>query len=403
MRGRSPAEQVSILSERCVDVIAAGELERRLAQRPALRVKLGIDPSGPLLHLGHAVVLRKLREFQDLGHQAILVVGDFTARIGDPTGRPDSRKPREPAQIASDMASYAAQAALILDMDRAQVRYNGEWLGKLDFADVIRLSAKVTVARMLERDDFTKRHLAGVPIGLHEFMYPLAQAYDSLFLESDVELGGTEQLFNLLMGRRLQEEHAQAPQICMTLPILEGTDGIQRMGKSLDNYVALRDDAPSMFGKIMSLPDHLLERYWRLASGVTAARCDSVLADLAAQRLSPRDAKLALAQEIVSLYHGRDAGAAAAENFRKTVVRKEMPETIPEFSLGSGVDGAAITKVIVELGWAKSAREAQRLVQQGAVKIDGARCEDIRRTEASWIGKVIQKGNHQYARIGRRP
>ncbi|MDQ2818466.1 MAG: tyrosine--tRNA ligase [Candidatus Eremiobacteraeota bacterium] len=393
----------AVLRSRCVEVFAAGELERRLVEGRPLRVKLGIDPSGPLLHLGHAVVLRKLREFQDLGHQAILVVGDFTARIGDPTGRPDARKPREPADIAADMQSYAAQAGSILDMSRAHVRYNGEWLSKLEFADIIRLSAKVTVARMLERDDFTKRYSAGTPIGLHEFMYPLAQAYDSVALQADVELGGTEQLFNLLLGRRLQEEFGQAPQVCMTLPILEGTDGVQRMGKSLENYIALGEQPPLMFGKVMSLPDELIERYWRLATTFDRRSCDELAAEMTAGRLSPRDAKFRLATEIVALYHGRTAAASAAENFEQTVVRKELPEAVPAVRLLNGGEPLTLTKVIVAIGWAKSTREAQRLVGQGAIKIDGVRCDEPRRVERSWAGKVLQKGNHQYGRIVTEP
>ncbi len=389
------------LVERCVDVISPDELADRLRLGRPLRVKLGIDPSGPMLHLGHAVVLRKLRDFQDAGHQAILIVGDFTARIGDPTGLSNARKPRSAEEIRADMQSYAEQAGLILDMRRAIVRYNSEWLAPLSFADVINLAGKITVARMLERDDFTKRFASGSPIGLHEFLYPLSQAYDSVAIEADVELGGTEQLFNLMVGRRLQEESRQPAQICMTLPILEGTDGVQRMGKSLNNYIALRDVPEQMFGKVMSVPDTLIMRYYRLATTLVAAECDRLEAQLQAGDVSPRDAKVRLAQEIVATYHGPEAAREARGHFEKTVVRKELPDEIAEHRLASDAEGVSLTKLLVQIGWAKSNREAQRLIEQGAIKVDGERVMPARESD-SWNGKVLQKGNHQFIRIVKR-
>lgn len=396
---RSTEEQLDLLTERCVDVVSRDDLAARLKEGRPLRVKLGIDPSGPMLHLGHAVVLRQLRAFQDCGHKAVLVVGDFTARIGDPTGRESSRKPRTREEIEADMRSYAEQASSIIDIGAAELRYNSDWLGKLGFADVIALSGTTTVARMLERDDFSKRYAEGAPIGLHEFLYPLAVAYDSVFLDADVELGGTEQLFNLLMGRRLQDDLDKRPQICMTLPILEGTDGVQRMGKSLNNFIALRDEPSQMFGKIMSLPDALLERYWRLAAARPKEETDALLADLAAGTLSARDAKVKLAQEIVRLYHGEAAAAAATENFVKTVVRKEMPEHVPVFSLPPELRDVSLARVLVAAGLAESNRDAVRLIGAGAIKVDGARVEDAKRAESDWRGKVLQKGNHQFVRL----
>jgi len=395
----SPDEQVQFLAERCVDVVTREDLAARIKDGRPLRVKLGIDPSGPMLHLGHAVVLRQLRAFQDCGHKAILVVGDFTAQIGDPTGRDNSRKPRSREEVEADMVSYSEQAAEIIDIDSAEVRYNSEWLGKLTFADVIGLCAHTTVARMLERDDFSKRYAEGASIGLHEFMYPLAVAYDSVVLDADVELGGTEQLFNLLMGRRLQNDMGKRPQICMTLPILEGTDGVQRMGKSLNNYIALRDEPAQMFGKIMSLPDALLERYWRLAAARPKDATDAVLADLSAGTLSPRDAKMALAGDIVGLYHGAAAASSALAHFEKTVVRKEMPDEIPSFALPADLRDATLAKVLVAAGLAESNRDAQRLIAAGAIKVDGARIDDAKHTAADWRGRVLQKGNHQFARL----
>ncbi len=392
-------QQLDVLVDRCVDVISHDDLAVRLREGRPLRVKLGIDPSGPMLHLGHAVVLRKLRQFQDLGHEAILIVGDFTAQIGDPTGLSAARKPRSIEEIRADMRSYAGQAALILDIERASVRFNSEWLAPISFADLIGLSAKITVARMLERDDFTKRFQSGAPIGLHEFLYPLSQAYDSVAVKADIELGGTEQLFNLMMGRRLQEEFGQPPQICMTLPILEGTDGVQRMGKSLNNYIALRDEPAQMFGKVMSIPDELLGRYYRLGTTLTTAECEGIERELAQGKLTPRDAKVKLAGEIVRLYHGEAAAQAAREHFERTIVRKELPDEMPTHTLVADGEPATVGRLLVLVGWAASNREAHRLVQQGGIKIDGKRVDDVRHAESSWDGKVLQKGNHQFVRI----
>lgn len=388
-----PRAQVEALCRRCVDVVTREDLTRRIATGKPLKVKLGIDPSGPMLHLGHAVVLRQLRDFQDFGHEAILVVGDFTAQIGDPTGRLNARKPRTREEIESDMRSYAQQASAIIDIARTRVVYNSEWLSKLTLADIMSLVAKTTVARMLERDDFSKRYAEGSPIGLNEFLYPFAVAYDSVVLDADVELGGNEQLFNLLMGRRLQDDLGKPPQICMTLPILEGTDGVQRMGKSLNNYIALGDEPNDMFGKVMSVPDGLLERYWKLT---TTASDEEIAQHLAA---GPRDAKVALAAAIVTLYRGHEAARSAREHFERTVVNKELPDEVRELKLAADDAGANVSKLLVLAGFAPSNREAQRLVAQGAVKIDGVRVDDARHTEPSWDGKVLQKGNHQFVRL----
>lgn len=386
-------QQMRVLTRTSVDVVTRDQLAARIAEGRPLRVKFGIDPSGPLLHLGHAVVLRQLRAFQDLGHLAILVVGDFTARIGDPTGRVNARKPRTRQEIEADMRSYADQASAILDIERAQVVYNSTWLGKLTTAEFLEIISKTTVAQMLEREDFSKRYAEGSPIGLDEFLYPFAVAYDSVQLEADVELGGTEQLFNLLMGRKLQEEAGQKPQICMTSAILEGTDGVQRMGKSLNNYIAFREPPNDMFGKVMSIPDTLLERYWRLTTTASDEAIDQALA------LGPRDAKVRLATEIVSLYHDPGAAEAARRHFDRTVVNKELPDEIPPLHVPAGDSGANVARLLVLAGFAPSNREAQRLVQQGAVKIDGDRVDDPRHVPSSWHGKVLQKGNHQFVRV----
>lgn len=378
--------QLDVLCGRTVDVVTREDLRARLAEGKKLRVKLGIDPTGPMLHLGHAVVLKKLRDFQDFGHEAILLVGDFTAQIGDPTGRENARPPRTKEQIEADMASYVEQAAAIIDVKAATIVYNSAWLAPMSLAQVTGLAGKVTVAQMLERDDFSKRYAAGQPIGLNEFLYPVSVAYDSVALEADVELGGTEQLYNLLLGRKLQGEHGQRPQVCITLPILEGTDGVRRMGKSLDNFIALRDAPNDMFGKVMSVPDAVLPRYWELAA--FAARPEGMH--------NPRDEKMALAQRIVELYHGAEAARAARDNFERTVVRKETPADVPEHALAGST---SLCKLLVDLGWAASNREAQRLVEQGAIKLDGERMSDYRSSANGWHGKVLQKGNHQFVRL----
>lgn len=392
-------QQLDALCDGCVDVVTRDDLERKLEQGRPLRIKLGIDPTGPLLHLGHAVVLRKLRQFQDFGHEAILIVGDFTGQIGDPTGRQETRKPRSREEIEEDMRTYAHQAALVIDVNKARVKYNSEWLARLSFAQVIDMCKRITVARMLERDDFSKRFNEGAPIGLDEFLYPLSVAYDSVATQADVELGGTEQLFNLLAGRRMQEDVGQSPQVCITLPIIEGIDGVARMGKSLNNYIALREAPNDMFGKVMSIPDSVLVRYWRLATMASKETCETIERELAAGTLAPRDAKVRLAQAIVSLYHGEEVAAQAREYFERTVVRKELPDSVPPFHVPPSPEPMPVAKLLVLLGWAESNREAQRLVQQGAIKIDGERVADAKRADASWDGRIIQKGNHQFARL----
>ena len=396
-------EQLAYLKKGLADLIREEELRERLVRSEKtgipLRVKAGFDPTAPDLHLGHTVLLRKMKHFQDLGHTVIFLIGDMTGIIGDPTGRNTARPPMTREEINRNAETYKAQVFKVLDPEKTEVRFNSEWLGRLQFEDVVRLCSKYTVARILERDDFSKRYAEGAAIGVHEFLYPLAVAYDSVVLDADVELGGNEQLFNLLMGRRLQDDMGKRPQICMTLPILEGTDGVQRMGKSLNNYIALREQPAQMFGKVMSLPDALLERYWRLAAARPKAETDALLADLAASTLSPRDAKLKLAEEITLLYHGADAASAAFANFEKTVIRKEMPDEVPTFALPDDLRAATLAKILVAAGLAESNRDAARLIGAGAVKIDGARVDDIKRTEGDWRGKVLQKGNHQFVKL----
>lgn len=400
MPSLSVDDQLAELMRGVADALPAGGLRARLETSARtgvpLLVKLGCDPSRPDLHLGHAVVLRKLRGFQDLGHRAVLIVGDFTATIGDPSGKSKTRPPLTAEEARANGRSYFEQAALVLDTapDKLAVVHNSDWLGPMTFADVVRLASNVTVARMLERDDFQNRYRAGEPISLHEFLYPLAQGQDSVHLRNDVELGGTDQTFNLLVGRALQEAAGLDPQVCLTLPILEGTDGVQKMSKSLDNAVGLTDAPEQMYGKLLSIPDAVLPRYAALASDVPTADLPA-FAEQAAR--DPRNAKHDLALRIVALYHGADAAQAARAHFEQTVVRRDEPDEMDEVAL----DGpTGIVDLIVRAGFAASNGEARRLVQQGAVRLGGEPVADAQATVDASAGPVVLKvGKRRYARL----
>ena len=401
-----PEDQLRQIRRGVADILPEDALVEKLtravqANRP-LTVKLGVDPTRPDLHLGHAVVLRKLRQFQDLGHRAVLIIGDFTAAIGDPSGKSKTRPPLSDDEIADYAETYIAQAEAVLDTDPERLRIvrNSEWLRPMAFADVIRLAGQTTVARMLERDDFSKRYAAGQPISLHEFLYPLAQAQDSVHLAADVELGGTDQTFNLLMGRALMEAAGQEPQVCLTLPILEGTDGVQKMSKSLDNYIGLTEAPEEMYGKTLSIPDALIGRYVELATDVPTEelpRWRAYAAD------DPRNAKHDLALAIVRMYHGEDAARAARAHFEKTVVQGDVPEDLPEIAPETGSGEVGLLELIRLAGFASSNSEARRLVQQGAVTLDGEKAEDpariVRLDEAAPF--VLKVGKRRYARVVR--
>lgn len=347
------------------------KLERSRENGKPLRIKLGIDPSAPHLTLGHSIPLRKMRQFQDLGHTGVLVVGDFTRRIGDPSGRTSTRPPMAEGDIHRFMESYQEQAFKILDRERTEVRYNSEWLGKLSFADVIGLTAKYTVARMLERDDFAKRYAEGQPVSVLEFLYPLAQAYDSVAIEADVELGGSDQLFNLLVGRDIQREYGQEPQVVMTVPLLVGIDGERAMSQTTGNYVGINESAHEMFGKILSIPDTLISPYFYFLTDVDMQGVESLIHE------SPRDAKRALAREIVTMYHGSEPATAAQEEFDRIHVRHERPSDVPQVELDRALlkaDGRIwIIDLLYAAGLAKSRGEAKRLIQQGGVKVNEER------------------------------
>ncbi len=393
-------DTVNDLMRGVADALPAGALRARLAGSETtgtpLTVKLGCDPSRPDLHLGHAVVLRKLRQFQDAGHRAVLIVGDFTATIGDPSGKSKTRPALTTEEARANGQSYFEQAALVLDTaeEKLTVVHNGDWLGAMTFADVVRLASNVTVARMLERDDFQNRYRAGEPISLHEFLYPLAQGQDSVHLGADVELGGTDQTFNLLMGRALQEAAGQAPQVCLTLPILEGTDGVQKMSKSLDNAIGLTDAPEDMYGKLLSIPDALIARYAELASSIPTADLPA-FAERAAT--NPRDAKHDVALNIVALYHGQAAADAARAHFEQTIIHKAEPDDMPDVPLG-GPTG--IVEAIVAAGFAASNGEARRLVAQGGVHVAGETVDAAHHVVDVSAGPlVLRVGKRRYARL----
>jgi len=367
-------KQVEILKRNVVDLVSEEELLERIKKKGRLRVKLGVDPSRPDLHLGHAVVLRKLREFQNFGHTVILIIGDFTARIGDPSGRSKTRPMLSKEEVQRNAQTYAEQAFKILDISKTELRFNGEWLDKLNFEDVIRLAARYTVSRMLERDDFWKRYQAGEPISISEFLYPLAQGYDSVAIEADVELGGTDQYFNLIVARHIQQSYGQKPEIVMTMPIIEGTDGHLKMSKSYGNYVAFNDPPEEMYGKIMSIPDHLILKYMRLLTNVDDKIIEEYKAKMEKREVNPRDVKMHLAREIVASFYDQKKAVEAEEKFVKVFRRKEVPEDIPEVAVEAVFNPIDL---LVNVGAASSRSEAKRLIMGGGVKLDGKVIKDF--------------------------
>ena len=389
---------VELLIEGCDHVSTREELEQRLTAGMRLHVKFGIDPTGNELHLGHAVVLHKMQQFIELGHRVTLLIGDYTARIGDPSGRSDARPPMTGEQIEENMKTYREQAGKVLDLERTEVMYNSTWLAPLRTEDWIRLLSRVTVAQILEREDFNKRFESQTPISLHELLYPVAQAFDSVAMHADVELGGNDQLFNLLLGRLYQVDAGQHPQICMTLPILEGTDGVRRMGKSLNNYISLIEPATEQFGKLMRLPDALIGRYARLAAFWPKPDVDALERDLGADRIQPMDAKKRVAESIVQKYHGLDAARNAREHFEKTVQRRELPDEMPTLQ---ALRAHKIGDLLVHAGFAESKRAAERLVRQGGVRIDGTPVSDPNADLDSRQSFVLSVGARRFVKIVR--
>ena len=373
------------------------ELEERLKLGRPLRVKVGFDPSAPDLHVGHTVIINKMRQFQDLGHTVIFLIGDFTGMIGDPTGKSATRKPLTPEQIQENAATYARQVYRILDEEKTEVRFNSEWLNALGADGMIRLAARYTVARMLERDDFETRYKSGQPIAIHEFLYPLAQGYDSVELKCDVEMGGTDQKFNLHVGRHLQQHYGQPPQVIITLPLLEGLDGVQKMSKSLNNYVGITEAPDEMFGKLMSISDELMWRYYDLLSFRGNAEIASLKAEVAGGR-NPRDVKFLLCEEIIERFHGRAEAVAAREAFIARFQQGEMPEDIPEKTLETGGDGIGIAAALSRCGLTASNSEAFRMIQQGGVRIDGEKVDDRGLQLPPGFSGILQVGKRKFCK-----
>lgn len=377
----------------------AQKIERSLKTQKPLHIKLGCDPSRPDLHLGHAVVLSKMRQFQDLGHLAILLIGDFTGMIGDPTGRSKTRPALTLEETRVNGQSYVEQATHVLSKDRLKLVYNSEWLGKMSFTDVVALTGKFTVAQMLERDDFSKRYKAGEPISIHEFLYPLAQGYDSVALEADVELGGTDQKFNLLVGRELQRAYGKEPQCILTMPILEGTDGIEKMSKSLGNYIGITDSPREMFGKTMSIPDALIARYFRYGAFASEAAIKQMETGLQDGSLHPRNAKVQTAMAIVARYHGEAAGQAAFDEFERMFVKKDLPDEIESIALAMEQPVMPIVDVMVLASLVPSKSEARRLIQGGGVSVDGERISDVGATADFGAERLLKVGKRKFLKI----
>jgi tyrosyl-tRNA synthetase len=386
----SPGEVARFLTRNAVDALPQGELERQLAKGRPLRVKLGVDPTTPDIHLGHTVVLRKLREFQDLGHTVVLIVGDYTARVGDPSGRSATRPQVDPAEVDRNAETYERQAFKVLDPDRTELRRNGEWLD-MPMEDLFRLARTSTVAQLLERDDFQKRYAAGEPISILELLYPLMQGYDSVAIKSDVELGGTDQSFNLLLAREIQKAHGVEPQSMLTMPILPGIDGVQKMSKSLGNYVGVDEPPEEMFGKLMRVPDEVMPVYYAL-----------LLNDPLDESLSPRDAKRAMARALTARYHGDEAARAAEERFDTLHVRRELPDEIEEFAFSADNGEVHIPALLAE-AFGLSRSEGRRLLAQGGVKVDGAELDDSRLDVPAddLDGVVLQVGKRRFKRLRR--
>jgi tyrosyl-tRNA synthetase len=397
---RDADEQLRVIRSGIADLVPAADMKRKLDENRPLRIKLGVDPTAPDLHLGHAVPLRKLRQFQDLGHTVVLIIGDFTALIGDPSGRNSTRPPLTREQIDSNAQTYVDQAFKILDPDKTELRRNSDWLAALGFADLLKLTSQFTVARILERDDFSKRYESQQSISLHEFLYPVAQAYDSVAVQADVELGGTDQLFNLLAGRELMEKQGMKPQVALTLPLLEGTDGVQKMSKSYGNYVGLTDAADEMFGKVMSIPDELMPKYFRLCTSVPVDEVEAIESALAAGTEHPNRVKRRLGREIVTLYHEAEAARAAEEAFDRVFKEHKAPADIPDIEVELEEE-VYVPRLLQQLGLAASAGEGRRLIDQGGVKLDGTPLESALYTcaRARVEGAVIQVGKRRFARV----
>ena len=390
-------QALELISRGTEEIIKVEDLQKKLESGRTLRIKVGFDPTAPDLHIGHTVIINKMRQFQDLGHEVTFLIGDFTGMIGDPTGKNVTRKPLTKEQVQENAETYATQVFKVLDREKTRIRFNSEWMSALGSEGMIRLAAKYTLARMLERDDFENRYRSGQPIGMHELLYPLAQGYDSVMLKSDVEMGGTDQKFNLLVGRHLQQQYGQEPQVIITLPLLEGLDGVQKMSKSLDNYVGITEAPDDMFGKLMSISDEMMWRYFDLLS----FRSNDELAALkqrVADGANPRDIKFLLCEEIVERFHDRAAAERARETFIARFRGGAMPDDIPEKTLQAGEDGIGIANALTQCGLTSSNSEAFRMIKQGGVRIDGDKVSDRSLHLQSGFNGILQVGKLKFCK-----
>lgn len=395
---KSVEEQLKIIAKGADEIIDVEDLKKKLERSKEtgkpLTVKLGLDPTAPDIHIGHAVVLRKIKQLQDLGHKAVILIGDFTGMIGDPTGKSKTRKPLTREQVLTNAKTYEEQMFKILDREKTELRFNSEWLSKLTLKDTIELTSKYTVARMLEREDFKKRFQNHSSIGIHEFFYPLLQAYDSVHLKADIEFGGTDQKFNVLMGRTLQKDYEQESQIAIFMPLLEGTDGKDKMSKSLGNYIGINEDANDIYGKVMSIPDNMIIKYYELATDLHPDEVEKIKETLESDKVNPRDIKMQLAKEIVRLYHGEEKAAKAEENFKNIFQKGNIPEDIK--TLEVTCDEVNLVNLICKANFAPSRNEARRLVKQNAVKINGEKADEDSPINS---GDILQVGKKKFIKI----
>lgn len=396
---KSIEEQLETIKRGSVEVISEDELVKKLNRGKPLLVKAGFDPTAPDLHLGHTVLIHKLRQFQELGHKVLFLIGDFTGMIGDPTGKSETRKALTRDDVAKNAETYKEQVFKILDPGKTDVRFNSEWMDKMTASDLINLAAKYNVARMLERDDFNKRYKSGQSISIHEFMYPLIQGYDSVALKADVEIGGTDQKFNLLVGRELQRDYGQEPQVVLTMPLLEGTDGINKMSKSLGNYIGITEPPKEIFGKVMSITDDLMFRYYELLSHISTQELNELKEGIKSGAIHPKDTKVRLAKEMVARFHGKDAAGQAAEEFSNIFKAGGLPDDIEEKDIICEGESLSVTVTVARAGLAPSNSEARRLIQQGGVSVDGTKVTDVNTELAAGKEYLIQVGKRRFARV----
>src|SRR3989338_4981876 len=392
-------KQLEEIKRGAVDFVNEKEFLEKLKKKKTLRVKLGVDPTSPDIHLGHTVVLQKLRQFQDLGHKAVLIIGDYTALVGDPSGIQKTRPQLTSEAIEKNSKTYFEQVKKILDFKNLEIRHNGEWFKKMSFVDIIKLASRMTVARMLERDDFSKRFKGGIPICIHEFIYPLMQGYDSLMVQSDVELGGTDQIFNLLVGRQLQKEEGQQSQVVLTTPLLEGTDGVNKMSKSLNNAIGVTDIPTEMFGKVMSISDALMWKYYELLSHCSM---DEILAQkekAQSGKLNPKEAKVALAKELIERFHSKQEAQSAEEEFDRIFHEKQNPSKLEEVKLTSEASVMLVTQLMVLSNCVESHAQAKRLIEQGAVSVDGKKIGEIKATLPAKGSFILTVGKRKFKKI----